>query len=217
MSVLPDHQIRRQLRDRITPFDDEMVQPASYDCKLGEEFITFTSHEGIYIDLAHVEDDSAKFVTAGSDGFVLHPGEFILGVTAETVHIPDNMVARIEGKSSIGRLGIMVHVTAGYIDPGFHGPITLEMTNLRKIPIILRPGKPVCQLSFHLMSDTPSQTYDGRYQGAKGVQPSRYGADPKLERMKDIILNPPEPEPRPPSGGLLPPYPSQLDDVFHRR
>lgn len=207
MTVIPDHTIfalcqtkreepvdRSSLRTRmveqtplITPFDPECVEPASYDCKLGQEFIVFDKHEGLFIDLAKVDDPSARKVTkTAEEGFILHPGEFVLGVTAERVAIPSWLVARIEGKSSIGRLGLTAHVTAGYIDPGFVGPITLEIANLRTIPIILRPGKAFCQLSFHRMSEAPTKTYDGRYQNAQGVQASRYGQDLESVRAEQI-------------------------------
>jgi dCTP deaminase len=181
MTVLPDHQIEIWGEaGMIRPFLSERVQPASYDCGLDNEFIVFDSHSHIQtaIDLSRVEDHGARKTTADIEGrFVLHPGQFVLASTQETVKIPESMVARIEGKSSIGRLGIMVHVTAGYIDPGFCGQITLEMTNLRNLPIILRVGKPICQLSFHLMESPPAKPYQGRYQNAKGVEASLYGKE----------------------------------------
>ena len=106
---------------------------------------------------------------------VLHPSEFILGVTEEVVRLSNNIVGKIEGKSSLGRLGLMVHVTAGFIDPGFIGPITLEMKNLLNVPIVLRPGKKICQIAFAWLNSAARRPYDGRYQNSKGVVASRYG------------------------------------------
>jgi dCTP deaminase len=196
MSVLPDHQIAtRGEAGMIRPYNSDRVQPASYDCGLDNEFIVFDSHSHIQtaIDLLEVEDHGARKTMADSEGrFVLHPGQFVLASTQETVKIPDSMVARIEGKSSIGRLGIMVHVTAGYIDPGFCGQITLEMTNLRNLPIILRVGKPICQLSFHLMESPPTKPYEGRYQNAKGVEASLYGKQRVRAGTASHVMTPEE-------------------------
>lgn len=178
MSVLSDRDIHRLCANgMITPYILNNVQPASIDLCLGEDFIVFDKHEQRYIDLENVVDASSRQVFKTQDtGFTIHPGEFVLGVTHERVEIPPDLVARIEGKSSIGRLGIMVHVTAGFIDPGFHGVITLEIVNLRSLPIVLRPGMPICQLSFHRMDSVPRKTYSGRYQDATSVEASRYGS-----------------------------------------
>lgn len=178
MSALPDHKLRYMGETIVQPFRHENVQPASIDLCLGEEFIVFDAHEQVVIDLEYMDDETAKKVKRTRDeGFILHPGEFVLGVTEERVSIPENLMARLEGKSSVGRLGVMIHVTAGFIDPGFRGPITLEIANLRKIPIILRPGKTICQLSFFNMESPPSRLYNGRYQDAEGVEASKYGKD----------------------------------------
>lgn len=179
MSVLSDRDIHKLCGHGVVdPYFIDNVQPASIDLSLGEEFIVFDKHEQKFLDLKDVKDDSARKVHKTADeGFTLHPGEFVLGVTLERVNMPNDIVARIEGKSSIGRLGIMVHVTAGFIDPGFLGNITLEIVNLRSLPVVLRPKKPICQLSFHRMETVPQKAYTGRYQGADGVQASRYGAD----------------------------------------
>lgn len=180
MSVLADKSIAEfcAKREMVLPYYPEDVQPASIDMRLGNEFIVFDKHEGLFLDLDGVHDRSArKIVKDGGKGFILHPGDFVLGVTESRVDIPHFLMGRIEGKSSIGRLGIMVHVTAGFIDPGFKGPITLEICNLRSIPIILRPGKAICQISFHMMDSMPLKPYNGRYQDATGVEASLYGKE----------------------------------------
>lgn len=192
MTVIPDYYITHLSTNEgnlIRPFDESRVQPASYDVALGERFRVFTNQTVAHIDL----DDPASYekITREVDlteeqgdliaepGFVLHPGEFVLGMTEEYVRIPNNMVARIEGKSSLGRLGLIVHATAGYIDPGYQGNITLEMTNLLRVPIILRPGKLIAQLSFQYLESTASKPYKGRYQGDTGPSSSRYGIEPE--------------------------------------
>jgi dCTP deaminase len=191
MGVLPDHYIRElcfTADPLVAPFKPERVQPASYDVALGEEFRVFNLNDFKAVDLGNPETfkdlTSQKVVPAG-EKFVLHPGEFVLGITEEAVVIPDNMVSRIEGKSSLGRLGLIVHATAGYIDPGFRGRITLEMTNLLRIPIILRPGLAIAQLSFQYLESAAAHPYRGRYQGDMGVAPSRFGIDPKRGENED--------------------------------
>lgn len=189
MTVLPDHAILSHHNNGkypplIFPFREDRVQPASYDLTLGDEFIVFDAHAQVCIDLEHMNDTTTKKVKCDpQDGFILHPGEFVLGVTEETVTIPNNMMARLEGKSSIGRLGVMIHVTAGFVDPGFNGPLTLEIYNVRKIPIILRPGKPFCQISFSYLAAPCANPYRGRYQNAQGVEASKFGLDIAEEVM----------------------------------
>lgn len=177
MTVLSDRDIHQRCAlGMVTPYFTNNVQPASIDLRLGSEFIIFPRHFADGIDLADVRDQGTKIKLPNDDSFFrIGPGEFILGVTHEQVQIPNDLVARIEGKSSIGRIGLMVHVTAGFIDPGFRGHITLEIVNLRNVPIILRPGKEICQLSFHIMNSIPQRPYSGRYQDAEGVEASLYG------------------------------------------
>jgi dCTP deaminase len=107
------------------------------------------------------------------EGFVLHPGEFVLGVTSEQVNLPSNIVGRIEGKSSLGRLGLMVHVTSGFIDPGFRGCLTLQMTNVLRVPIVLRPSKRICQVVFAYLNSPAMNPYGGNYQDSEGVVASK--------------------------------------------
>lgn len=175
MSVLPDHEIDylcRSATKLVQPFVPQNVQPASIDVSLHDEFLVFVPHGEAFIDLDSPVDITRSVKT---DRFVLHPGEFCLGVTYEAVNMPDDLVSRIEGKSSIGRLGLAVHVTAGFIDPGFRGRVTLEMVNLSRLPIILRPGKLIAQLSFDRMESPAQRPYTGRYQDDLTVVASRYG------------------------------------------
>jgi dCTP deaminase len=180
MGVLADHQIRRRCNGvngmMIEPFTDSQVEPASYDVRLGSDFLVFERDETPFIDM-HSPVDITKPVSVREGGhFMMHPGEFALGRTVETVNIPNDLVARIEGKSSVGRLGLMIHITAGYIDPGFRGPITLELYCVHPLPVMIYPGDKIAQLSFHEMSSTPSQAYNGRYQDASSVEASKFGA-----------------------------------------
>lgn len=190
MTVLPDHQIREWCcggmpdgHRLINPYNPYKVQPASYDVVLGTSFRVFNLSEVPGIDLADPDtyrNISEEVIIGKGDRFVLHAGEFALGTTEEVVDLPASMVGRIEGKSSIGRLGLIVHATAGYIDPGFKGSITLEMTNLQRIPITLRPGLDIAQLSFQYLESSCEKPYEGRYQGDKSAAASRYGL-PKEE------------------------------------
>jgi dCTP deaminase len=159
-SVLSDGTIRRLVdagRIVIEPWDPDMVQPASVDLRLGASFRVFHNFRVPAIDLADPPTNLTELVEIADDeSFVIHPGEFVLGRTEERVEMPDDLVARIEGKSSLGRLGLIVHATAGFVDPGFKGTLTLEITNLTRVPIILWPGKPIAQLSFMTL-DAPAE------------------------------------------------------------
>lgn len=188
MGVLPDHTIRRlcvgtresPIETMIDPYNEEQLQPASYDVLLGTSFRIFKTHSTPLVDIGDPSTyaDLTEIVEIeDGQGIVLHPGEFILGHTHEIVDIPHDLVSRIEGKSSLGRLGIIVHATAGYIDPGFHGAVTLEMTNLTRVATMLRPGMAIAQLSFLRMESEPDHPYAGRYQGDMAVAPSRYGME----------------------------------------
>jgi dCTP deaminase len=186
-SVLSDGTIRRLIaegRVRVEPFDDSMVQPASIDLRLGSSFRVFHNHRITAIDLADPPKNITELVEIDpTDSFVIHPGEFVLGSTQEHVELPDDVVARIEGKSSLGRLGLIVHATAGFVDPGFKGTLTLEITNLTRVPIILWPGKPIAQLSFMAL-DQPAQRPYGHpdlgshYHGQVDATESRYEGGP---------------------------------------
>jgi dCTP deaminase len=191
MSVLSDGTIRRLVEDgriRIDPWDPGMIQPASVDQRLGRSFRVFHNHRIGAIDLANPPRDITEHVEISeSDSFVIHPGEFVLGRTEEHVELPDDLVARIEGKSSLGRLGLIVHATAGFVDPGFRGTLTLEITNLTRVPIVLWPGKPIAQLSFMTLDRPAERPYGhpdlgSHYHGQVDATESRYEGGPGAGR-----------------------------------
>src|SRR4051812_3358121 len=182
-SVLSDGTIRRLVdegRIRIEPWDPELVQPASVDLLLGNSFRVFHNHRTAAIDLREPPTNLTEHIAITDDeAFVIHPGEFVLGVTRELVALPDDVVARIEGKSSIGRLGLIVHATAGFVDPGFTGTLTLEITNLTRVPIKLWPGLPIAQLSFMTLDRAAERPYGhpdlgSHYHGQVEATESRY-------------------------------------------
>jgi dCTP deaminase len=184
-SVLSDGTIRRLVdegRIRIEPWDPGMVQPASVDLRLGNSFQVFHNHRVAAIDLDALPKDLTEQVeVADGDPFVIHPGEFVLGRTLEWVKLPEDLVARIEGKSSLGRLGLIVHATAGFVDPGFEGTLTLEITNLTRVPIKLYADRPIAQLSFMTLDRPAERPYGhpdlgSHYQGQVEATASRYGA-----------------------------------------
>lgn len=165
----------------VDPFDAGLVQPSSIDVRLDRFFRVFNNSKYTHIDPAVQQDEltsPAEVAGDGSEGFVLHPGEFVLGSTFEMVTVPDTLAARLEGKSSLGRLGLLTHSTAGFIDPGFSGHITLELSNVANLPITLWPGMKIGQLClFRLTSPSlhpyGSAEYGSRYQGQRGPTPSR--------------------------------------------
>jgi dCTP deaminase len=187
VSVLSDGTIRRLVQEgriRIDPWDPGMLQPASVDLRLGRSFRVFENHKVTAIDLADPPSGLTERVEVKPDeSFVIHPGEFVLGRTEEHVELADDLVARIEGKSSLGRLGLIVHATAGFVDPGFKGTLTLEITNLTRVPIVLWPGKPIAQLSF-MGLDRPAERPYGHpelgshYHGQVEATESRYEGGP---------------------------------------
>ena len=186
-SVLSDGTILAQVqagRIAIEPWDPAMLQPASVDVRLGDSFRVFHNYRVSAIDLRDPPSNlTEEVVVAPGDPFVIHPGDFCLGRTLEWVRIPPDIVARIEGKSSLGRLGLIVHATAGFCDPGFEGTLTLELGNLTRVPIRLYPGLPVAQLSFMAL-DRPAQRPYGspglgsHYQGQRAATESRYEGGP---------------------------------------
>jgi dCTP deaminase len=190
-SVLSDGTIRRLVEEeriRIEPWDPLMVQPASVDLKLGSSFRVFHNHRIQTIDLADPPTGLTEHVEVDADEpFVIHPNEFVLGRTAERVELPDDVVARIEGKSSLGRLGLIVHATAGFVDPGFSGTLTLEITNFNSVPIVLRPGLPIAQLSFMTLDRAAERPYGhpelgSHYHGQVEATESRYEGGPAATR-----------------------------------
>jgi len=180
--LLSDRDIRAQVeagRLKIDPWDPSLVQPSSIDVRLDRFFRVFNNSQYTHIDPAVQQDDLTSLVEpAEDDPFVLHPGEFVLGSTLEVVTLPDDLASRLEGKSSLGRLGLITHATAGFIDPGFSGHITLELSNVANLPITLWPGMKIGQMClFRLTSPAEhpygSAQYGSRYQGQRGPTPSR--------------------------------------------
>jgi dCTP deaminase len=184
--LLSDRDILAELdadRVRLDPLDRDMIQPSSIDVRLDKFFRVFDNHKYPHIDPAADQSDLTREVeTASDETFVLHPGEFVLGSTYEVVTLPDDIAARLEGKSSLGRLGLLTHSTAGFIDPGFSGHVTLELANVATLPIKLYPGMKIGQLCFFRLSspaENPygSAKYGSRYQGQRGPTPSRSHAN----------------------------------------
>ena len=163
----------------IDPYDPQMIQPASIDVRLDRYFRLFDNHKYSVIDPALPQDDLTHLVDVGQSApFVLHPGEFVLGSTLERVRLAENLAARLEGKSSLGRLGLLTHSTAGFIDPGFNGHVTLELSNTATMPILLYPGMKIGQLCFFQLSSSAEKPYGSkergsRYQGQRGPTASR--------------------------------------------
>ena len=164
---------------RLQPYDEAMVQPSSIDVRLDKYFRLFDNHKYPFIDPAEDQPDLTHLVEVEPDEpFILHPGEFVLAWSFEVVTLPDDLAARLEGKSSLGRLGLLTHSTAGFIDPGFSGHITLELSNVANLPITLWPGMKIGQLCvFRLSSPSRepygSSLYGSHYQGQRGPTPSR--------------------------------------------
>lgn len=172
--VLSDREIE-QLCGVIDPFNSEQLKPASYDLRLGNRFIRFPfdSRDKV-ITLGMPPTGDASSIEVEDDGeLIIEPGEFILAHTVERVNMPDHLVARVEGKSTTGRSGLLVHATAGYIDPGYKGVITLELYALRRCKVSLRPGMPIAQLSLLQMTSKAKHPYQGRYQNADSVEPAK--------------------------------------------
>lgn len=180
--LLSDRDIRAELESKrviLDPYDDTMVQPSSVDVRIDRYFRLFDNHKYPVIDPAQEQPELTRLVEVdGEEPFVLHPGEFVLASTYETVTLPDDIAARLEGKSSLGRLGLLTHSTAGFIDPGFSGHVTLELSNVATLPIKLWPGMKIGQLCFFRLSSPAENPYGSllvgsRYQGQRGPTASR--------------------------------------------
>jgi len=180
--LLSDRDIKAEIdgsRVKLDPYDPTLLQPSSVDLRLDRFFRTFVNHRYTHIDPATQQDDLTAMVEVqGDEPFVLHPGEFVLGSTYEVITLPDDIAGRLEGKSSLGRLGLLTHSTAGFIDPGFSGHVTLELSNVANLPIKLWPGMKVGQLCLFRLSSPAehpygSAIYGSRYQGQRGPTPSR--------------------------------------------
>ena len=180
--LLSDRDILAELdagRVTLEPFDASMVQPSSIDVRLDRFFRVFNNSRYTHIDPAEQQDDLTTLVEPdGDDPFVLHPGEFVLGSTLERCALPDDLAGRLEGKSSLGRLGLLTHSTAGFIDPGFSGHITLELSNVANLPITLWPGMKIGQLCLLRLTSPAEHPYGSsaagsKYQGQRGPTPSK--------------------------------------------
>jgi len=180
--LLSDRDIRAELdsgKVGLAPYDPSMIQPSSVDVRLDRYFRVFENHRYPHIDPAVEQPDLTRLVEPDTDEpFILHPGEFVLASTYEIVTLPDDIAGRLEGKSSLGRLGLLTHSTAGFIDPGFSGHVTLELSNVATLPIKLWPGMKIGQLCLFQLSSPAehpygSAVYGSRYQGQRGPTPSR--------------------------------------------
>ena len=199
--ILSDHTLLEEIaagRIVVEPFDEasapptavpspvptspapSSVQPSSIDLRLDHRFLVFRNHTMGHIDVrTDLTELTEQVEAADDDPFILHPGEFVLGSTAERVVVPDDLVARLEGKSSLGRLGLLIHSTAGYVDAGWDGQLTLELSNVASLPITLYPGMKIGQISFVRMTTAADRPYGSselgsKYRGQEGPRPSRY-------------------------------------------
>jgi dCTP deaminase len=186
MAVLSDRDIRAALQAghvRIDPYDPACLQPSSVDLHLDSDFRVFRNNRYPFIDVRAPQPDLTELVSIeGDDPFILHPGEFVLGQTLEWVELPGDLVARLEGRSSLGRLGLLIHSTAGYVDPGWKGNLTLELSNVANLPIALYSGMKIGQISFFQMSSAVERPYGSRelgsrYQGQSTPTASQYYKD----------------------------------------
>jgi dCTP deaminase len=181
--VLSDKTIRAEVeagRIELDPYDGDLIQPSSIDVRVDRRFRVFHNARYPYIDVRQQMEDLTELVEVGGDEpFILHPGEFVLGQTLERVTLPDDLVARLEGKSSLGRLGLLIHSTAGFVDPGFSGNLTLELSNVANLPITIYEGMPIGQISFMRMDGPVEVPYGAKdrgskYQGQGEPTPSRF-------------------------------------------
>jgi len=184
--IFSDRTIKESLasgRISIDPYDDTCLQPSSIDLRVDRFFRVFENHRYPHIDPRTRQEDLTTIVeTPPGEAFVLHPGEFVLGSTLERVHLGDDVVARLEGKSSLGRLGLLIHSTAGFVDAGFEGHLTLELSNVANLPIAIHPGMRIGQISFYQMTTPADHPYGSKeagskYQGQRGPTPSRVHRD----------------------------------------
>lgn len=187
--ILSDRSIREQIeagRLVIEPYDPRLIQPASIDVRLDSRFLVFRNTRRAYIDIKTPAEDLMELIEVAPDQpMFVHPGEFLLGSTLESIGVPDDIVAQLEGRSSLGRLGIVIHSTAGFIDPGFTGHITLEISNLANLPVTLYSGMRIGQISFLRMSTSAERPYGSergsKYSGQQVPTASRLYLDFKAE------------------------------------
>jgi len=192
--MLSDIDIKNSIKNtdiEISPLIEEYIQPSSIDLRVGADFRVFENHKYSHIDPKAQQDDLTSLVTASiEEPFVLHPGEFVLGTTFEKVSLSNKVVARLEGKSSLGRIGLLIHSTAGFVDPGFSGYLTLELSNVANLPIKIYPEMKIGQISFYYLnspseSEYGSENYGSKYQGQEGPTPSRSHTDFKKQWFQE--------------------------------
>jgi dCTP deaminase len=197
--ILSDRSIREQIelgRIEIDPWDERYLQPSSVDLHVDRTFRVFRNNRYPYIDVKRQQEELTELLEVeGDTPFILHPGEFVLGSTAERVRLPNDLVARLEGKSSLGRLGLLIHSTAGYVDPGWDGYLTLELSNVANLPITIYPGMKIGQISFFRLTteaDVPygSKRAGSKYQNQRGPTASRFFEEFAAPRRDE-----PDPEP----------------------
>src|SRR5437762_6706569 len=181
--VLSDRTIARYLEEGrilIDPYAAELLQPSSLDVRVDRYFRVFRNSRYPFIDVKEPQEELTELVEVDDETpFILHPGEFVLGSTLERVRLPDDLVARLEGKSSLGRLGLLIHSTAGFIDPGWDGHVTLELSNVANLPITIYPGMKIGQISFVQLTEPAETPYGSaaigsKYKGQRGPTASRY-------------------------------------------
>jgi dCTP deaminase len=181
--VLSDRTIARLLaegRIEIDPYDEELLQPSSVDVRVDRFFRVFHNNRYPFIDVREEQEDLTELVEITEDrAFILHPGEFVLGSTLERIRLPDDLVARLDGKSSLGRLGLLIHSTAGFVDPGWNGHVTLELSNVANLPVTIYPGMKIGQISFVQLSEAAETPYGSgalgsKYQDQRGPTASKY-------------------------------------------
>lgn len=192
--VLSDRSIRAEIeagRVVIDPYDPGLIQPSSIDVRVDRRFRVFQNSRYPYIDVRQAMEDLTELVEVdGEEPFILHPGEFVLGQTLERVTLPNDLVARLEGKSSLGRLGLLIHSTAGFVDSGFSGNLTLELSNVANLPITIYHGMPIGQISFMRMDSPVERPYGSgdtgsKYQGQGEPTPSRFYLNFERSRSGD--------------------------------
>ncbi len=184
--IFSDRTIRQAIEEgriEIDPFEDSFIQPSSVDLRCDNAFRVFENHKYPHIDPREIQDDlTSEVIVPNGEPFILHPGEFVLGATLERVRLGNGIVARLEGKSSLGRLGLLIHSTAGFVDPGFDGYLTLELSNVANLPIAIYPGMRIGQISFYQMTTEAEHPYGSneagsKYQNQRGPTPSRSHID----------------------------------------
>lgn len=180
--ILSDKDIKEALKEgklKIEPFDESQIMPVGVDLRLGNEFRRFKLDIKSHIDPSKdtFEDSTELIKINDNDSFILHPGEFVLGITKEYIELPNDIAARIDGRSSLGRLGIIVHSTAGHVDPEFKGRLTLEISNIGKLPVSLIPNMKFCSLIFEKISSPVEKGYKGKYLGQLSPTTSKISED----------------------------------------